>query len=84
MILGKYTIYDAALEGYNQDWTMHNDGIAIREFTDMCNSDTKIAKNPEDYSLWKIGSFDNVTGELIPQDLECLAKAHEQVYTTDK
>ena len=31
MILGKYTIYDAALEGYNQDWTMHKDAIAIRE-----------------------------------------------------
>jgi len=45
----------------------------------MANEETQIAKNPEDYSLWRIGTFETTTGELTPQEPTCLAKAHEHV-----
>ena len=32
----------------------------------MANEETQIAKNPEDYSLWHIGTFETTTGELTP------------------
>jgi hypothetical protein len=45
----------------------------------MANEETQIAKNPEDYSLWRIGTFETTTGELQPEEPTCLAKAHEHV-----
>ena len=79
MILCKYTIYDSALEAYHQDYSLENDAIALRQFADMANEETQIAKNPEDYSLWRIGTFETTTGELLPEEPICLAKAHEHV-----
>ena len=79
MILCKYTIFDTALEAYHQDYTLENDAIALRQFADMANEDTQIAKNPEDYSLWRIGTFETTTAELTPEEPICLAKAHEHV-----
>ena len=79
MTLCKYTIYDSALEAYHQDYSLENDAIALRQFADMANEETQIAKNPEDYSLWRIGTFETTTGELIPEEPTCLAKAHEHV-----
>ena len=79
MILCKYTIYDSALEAYHQDYSLENDAIALRQFADMANEETQITKNPEDYSLWRIGTFETTTGELQPEEPTCLAKAHEHV-----
>ncbi|AXL14779.1 nonstructural protein [Microviridae sp.] len=79
MILNKYTIFDSALEAYHQDYSLENDAIALRQFADMANEETQIAKNPEDYSLWHIGTFETTTGELTPIQPVCLAKAHEHV-----
>ena len=79
MILCKYTIYDSALEAYHQDYSLENDAIALRQFADMANEETQIAKNPEDYSLWRIGTFETTTGELNPEEQTCIAKAHEHV-----
>jgi len=79
MILCKYTIYDSALEAYHQDYSLENDAIALRQFADMANEETQIAKNPEDYSLWRIGTFETTTEELTPQEPTYIAKAQEQV-----
>ena len=45
----------------------------------MANEETQIAKNPEGYSLWRIGRFETTTGELTPIEPVCIAKAHEHV-----
>ena len=50
----------------------------------MANEDTQIAKNPEDYSLWRIGTFENMTGELTPETPTCIAKANEHVIIDKK
>jgi hypothetical protein len=79
MILCNYTIYDSALEAYHQDYSLENDAIALRQFADMANEETQIAKNPEDYSIRRIGTFETTTGELTPEEPTCIAKAHEHV-----
>ena len=43
------------------------------------NKDHEIGAHPEHYSLWRIGSFDDNSGELTRLDFECLGKAHELV-----
>jgi hypothetical protein len=50
----------------------------------MANEETQIAKNPEDYSLWRIGTFETTTGELTPEEPTCIAKAHEHVIQLKK
>ena len=79
MILNKYTIFDSALEAYHQDYSLENDAIALRQFADMANEETQIAKNPQDYSLWRIGTFETTTGDLTEEEPTCIAKAHERV-----
>ena len=79
MKLSKYTIFDSKLEAYHQDYSLENDAIALRQFADMANEETQISKNPEDYSLWRIGSFETTSGELTAEIPTCIAKAHEHV-----
>ena len=79
MKLNLYTIYDSQLEAYHQPYVLENDNMALRQFADMANDDTQIAKNPEDYSLWHSGSFETTTATLTTQEPICLAKAHEHV-----
>ena len=80
MILNKYTIFDSALEAYHHDYSLENDAIALRQFADMANDEKiEISKNPEDFSLWHIGTFETTTGELTPVQPVCIAKAHEHV-----
>ena len=84
MILCKYTIKDSRSEFYHQDFTLENDAMALRQFADMSNEDTQIAKNPEDYSLWRIGTFETTTGELTSETPTCIAKANEHVIIEKK
>ena len=86
MILNKYTIFDTALQAYHQDYSLETEALALRQFADMANEETQIAKNPEDYSLWHIGTFETTTGQLTPIEPVCIAKAHEHVlqFNNDK
>ena len=79
MILNKYTIFDTALQAYHQDYSLETEALALRQFADMANEETQIAKNPEDYSLWHIGTFETTTGQLTSIEPVCIAKAHEHV-----
>ena len=79
MILNKYTIFDTALQAYHQDYSLETEALALRQFADMANEETQIAKNPEDYSLWHIGTFETTTGQLTGIEPVCIAKAHEHV-----
>ena len=83
MILNKYTIFDSALEAYHQDYSLENDAIALRQFADMANEETQIAKNPEDYSLWYIGTFETTTGQLTATEPVCLAKHTNTCYNSN-
>ena len=79
MTLFQYTIYDSAHEAYFHPYSFDNDNLALRQFANMANDDTQIAKNPEDYSLWRVGEFETTTGVLTSETPVCLAKAHEHV-----
>lgn len=47
---------------------------AVRSFGDVVNErGTEFNKHPEDYILFKLGEFDERTGELVPVAPESLA-----------
>jgi hypothetical protein len=79
MKLQTFTIYDSVHQQYFQPHHFENEGLSLRQFADLANEETTIAKNPQDYSLWHIGSFETTTGELTPSEPVCIAKAHEHV-----
>lgn len=60
---GLYTIYDSAAEVHSPPHMILNHGAAIRVFTELCNDPkTQPGKNPEHFSLWYLGSYNELNG----------------------
>lgn len=59
----KYDVYSVrdALVGFGFPVPMDNDAVAVRNFGET----HKNVGSPEDFSLWKIGSFDTETGTIV-------------------
>lgn len=78
MKLNIYAIFDSATNAYMQPFPMQSDGQALRAFTDLAvRADHDIGQHPEDYSLWRVGSFDDNEGLMEGCTLKCLGRAHE-------
>lgn len=70
-----YSVYDQAAAAYLPPFTMHNDNMAKRIFIDTINqADHAFAKNPADYTLFRLGTFDDSTG-IVTSDQESLGNA---------
>lgn len=71
--LGVYTIKDTKAESYIQPFTFRTDGEAIRAFDDSVNKpDSPIYAHCEDYTLYRVGTFDVLTGVVSPCDHKSL------------
>lgn len=80
MKLNIYSIYDSAAGSYMNPFVMQSDAQALRAFTDIAtDAEHDIGKHPEDYSVWYIGQFHQIKGELVSENRECLATAMECV-----
>lgn len=83
MILEVVSIYDEKLGAYSQPSFVASKGVALRSFTDQVNNQSSpLNAHPSDYTLFRIGQFDDVTGELIPLgvnglEVELIAKASD-------
>ena len=61
-----YSIHDSKAQAYLPPFYLHNKNMAIRSFSDAVQDQTTaFYRHPEDYSLWEIGEFDDITGEII-------------------
>lgn len=67
MILKIYTIHDRAAEAFLAPFFLHYDGMATRSFAQCCTDPNhQFGKQPEDYTLFCIGEFDDETGDIAP------------------
>ncbi len=80
-----YAIYDTAVAAYKPPFFLHSDTQAIREFGDIFDGDNPISKHPEDYTLCRIGSYNdqnamlqNEPVETLITGLECMAQKNAQ------
>ena len=65
MRLNVYCVFDRASGIYDRPWCANSDGAATRSFTDICSdADHPIGKHPEDYTLFRIGTWSDDKGEL--------------------
>lgn len=75
-----YSIFDTASGVYDRPIFAAADGIVMREFSDCCqNAEHQYGQHPEDYTLIRLGNFDNTTGKLIDEQNESLATGLELV-----
>lgn len=59
------SIYDRKAEYYLPIWPSENEMTAARQFMNLVkDSETMIKKNPEDFILFKVGTFDDKTGKV--------------------
>ena len=75
-----YMVFDTAAAIYMGPIVHRTDAEALRDFEALStNADTKVGQHPEDYSLYKVGMFNDNDGILKPLDKICLATAQEMV-----
>lgn len=73
-----FTVFDDKATAYLKPFVMENEPMALRAFTDAVNDEgTEFWKHPEDYTLWRCGIFDCVTGEIAALQPYCMAKAFD-------
>ena len=71
-----YAVLDSASGIYDGPVPANADGVAVRNFQNMSRDpNTAIGKNPEYFSLWRVGEWNDATGEIIPEGKECLGYA---------
>lgn len=75
-MLNLYSVFDQKAKAYLAPFAMTNDDVAMRAFADTVNDgESPMAKHPEDYTLIRLGTFDDDTGEITKPELaEVLGK----------
>jgi len=69
MIIKMYAVYDLKAGVFTQPFGSHNDGTAIRSFTDRAQRpESQESKHPEDYGLYYVGDYDDTKGHFSPAE----------------
>ena len=75
-----FSVYDSCAVFYDRPFAARDDASAVRSFGDIAgDAEHPIGKHPEHYSLFRVGLFDDLTGEIVPEVVVCVGKAHELV-----
>lgn len=76
-----FVIYDSKSESYGQPAFAQNKNVLMREllnmFQDPSQAKNQLFTNSEDYSIFKVGSYDKKTGLMETHNLEHVANLHD-------
>lgn len=79
MIRPAFSVYDVKAELSEVPFFHLNSATAVRYFAELCNREGHpYNNNPEDYSLWEIGCFDQAKRDLIGGVSKLLAEGSQQ------
>lgn len=71
-----YAVLDTASGVYDGPIPCNTDGVAIRNFSNMAGDQNhSIGKNPEFFQLYRIGEYNDATGEITDEPKRCICKA---------
>jgi hypothetical protein len=80
MRLLAFAIYDEKADAYMSPFFAAAPGIAIRNFMDIFKSpDNWMQKHPTDFKLFRIGNWDDNTGELSAEKPVLMANGNDGV-----
>ncbi len=75
-----YSIFDTATGLYSRPYFSQADAEAMRAFADIIqDAEHPCGKHPEDYSLVRIGMFDDTRGDIHNEENETLVTGLEAV-----
>lgn len=74
MVRGIYTVRDEASGLFMQLQVNDNNDVAIRSFDFAMQSNELMRFRPEDFSLWYLGNYDDVSGVLDAKDPQILKR----------
>ena len=75
-----YAVHDGKVEAFMQPFFARTDGEATRGFSQAVNQDgTPFNQHPGDYTLFRIGKFDDQTAIIEPETPVTLGNALEYV-----
>ena len=70
MNLEIFSIFDDKARTFATPFFMQNDQMALRAFNDLVSDpNTTIARNPDDYKLYSVGTFDDQTGFITKKEI---------------
>ena len=74
-----FTIYDEKAEVFLPPFFVPTIGLATRAFQDAINSTDghQFSKHPQDYTLFKLGYFDDSNAEMVSIDKQSLGNGVE-------
>ena len=73
-----FTIYDSKAHAYLTPFFLHQDGMALRIFTDCVNDPNhQFGKHPEDYTLFSIGSWSDDKAKFLTNNPVAIATGIE-------
>jgi len=73
-----YSVYDVKADRYLPPYSAVGDGMAIRAFSNaVFDTDSDFHKHSTDFSLWRVGTWDQTKGVPATSKKECVAQAHE-------
>lgn len=73
MILNAFSLFDTKAQFFLTPWFMQAPGQAIRAAMDLGRDPTTvIGRHPSDYVLFRVGTFEDSTGQMMPCNPENL------------
>lgn len=86
MISRMYSIFDSAVDAFNQPVYARSDKEFIRMLEQAARSDKSFQANPRDYVAYHVGEFNDSSGLLVPLKeprrlmsiAECLAALNDR------
>lgn len=80
MKLNIYSIFDTASGLYSRPFFTQSDAEAIRSFSDIAtDAEHPVGKHPSDYTLFRVGIFDDTTGTFTDENNSSLCNALERI-----
>ena len=80
-----YSVYDRASGVYDRPWVAHSDAAAQRAFSDIAlDAEHPIGKHPDDFTLFRIGTWTDDKGLLVGETPEKVINGAEVVSASQK
>ena len=71
-----YCVLDSCSGVYDGPVPAHNDQVALRNFISFANNpEHPIGRNPSDFSIWRVGEWNDGIGEVTAETKVCIGHA---------
>lgn len=78
MVKTIYAVFDSVADTFAPPFTLNNDAEALRGFAGVAaNPDTAVHNHPQDFHLYRLGTYDVRTGVITPDTPTRMCSAHE-------